>query len=364
MDILLLFLFAAGVLNFLGGVLAVISWPLVRRRYGRKPGDKNNRKVSVIIPSKGNIQLEYFEEQDYNNYEVIVVVDSEEEKREVENRVRSRKTKVIVADTYEGCSGKNAALLTGIKEADGEIFVFADDDIKPHKKWLRYLVAGTSNGCSTTYRWYFKNPLLCVWNAAIAAIMFYERFAFCWGGSTAIKRTVFEEADVEKIWKNEIVDDLTLTKALKKKGFSIKFVPQAMVESEEEKEIFKWMSKEFAWIKCYFPSLWSLALFLNIGMRISNIAGIIVLPFHPFIGLLLLSSFLFDFVRGWQEYRTFITLMEYPCSRFIHPIYHVILRPVASFIISYSILSSAFIKKVEWGGREYIIPKVSLQRKF
>ncbi len=364
MNILLSFLFAAGVLNFLGGVLAVLSWPLVRRKYGRKPLLKHERKVSVIIPSKGDIQLHYFEEQDYSNYEIIIIVDSEEEKKAVESRIRGSKTRVILSEKYEGCSGKNAALLTGIKGASGEIFVFADDDIKPHKKWLRYLVAGMDDGCSTTYRWYFKNPLLCVWNAAIAAVMFYERFIFCWGGSTAIKRSVFDEAGIENVWRNEIVDDLTLTKVLKKKGFSIKFVPQAMVESESEEEILKWMAKEFAWIKCYFPSLWTLALFLNVGMRISNVVGMILLFFYPFIGLLLLSSFLFDFVRGWQEYHTFVTLMEYPRNKFIHPAYHIVLRPLASFLISYSIISSAFMKKVEWGGREYIIPKVVLQRKF
>ena len=363
MEVLILFLFVAGLLNLAGGILSVVSWPFVRRKYRKKPVLKKKAKASIIIPSKGNLEIKYFMGQKYDDYEIIVIVDTEEEKEVLEKEIGSEKVKVAVSKKFEGCSGKNAALITGIEIARGEVLVFADDDIKPHPKWLYYLVASLQDA-STTYRWYFKNPLLCVWNAAIAAILFYKRFGFAWGGSTAISKEVFEKNGIENVWKKELVDDLTLTKILKERGYEIKFVPQAIVESEEEKEIFRWMAKQFAWVRHYFPSLWKVALFFNLGMRISNIVGIIILFFYPVIGLLLLSSLLFDFIRGWQEYHTFVTLTEYPKERFLSPAYHIIFRPLASFIISYNLLSSAFIRKVEWKGKSYVIPKVSLQRKF
>ena len=349
-----MFLFSAGILNFAGGVLAIVSWSIVRKKYGRSDDGENGRKVSVIIPSRGNINLEPFENQEYENYEIIVVVDYEEEKEKVEERIKSKKTRVIISEKYEECGGKNSALLTGIKHASGEIYLFADDDIIPHKKWMRYLIS-SMDSISTTYRWYFSPSLLCVWNAAIAAIMFYPRFNFAWGGSTAIRKDIFEKYDIERIWKRELVDDLTLTKVMKEKGEEIRFVPQAMVESLPERKIFSWMNREFAWLRYYFPSLWVTAFFFNAGLRISNIAGFIYLFIDPLLGFLLLSSLLFDFVRGLQEYRTYLHLMEYPRERFLHPAYHFLLRPVASFIIFYNIISSAFIKRIRWGEREYSI---------
>jgi len=360
---LMSFFLAVGVLNLAGGILSVTSWVFIKRRYRKKPVLKEEKRASIIIPSKGKINIENFERQQYENYEIIVVVDTAKEKKELQRKIKSSRIKIELSKKYEGCSGKNAALLTGIEKAEGDVFVFADDDIKPHPKWLYYLVASLGDA-ATTYRWYFKNPLLCVWNAAIAAVLFYKKFNFAWGGSTAIRKDVFERNGVKDVWKKELVDDLTLTKILKKRGFEIRFVPQAIVESEEEKEIFKWMTRQFAWVRHYFPFLWGMAIFFNLGMRASNIAGIFILFLNPVVGLLLLSSLLFDFIRGWQEYDTFVKLMEYEKEKFISPVYHILLRPIASFLISYNLLSSIFVKEIEWEGRNYFIPKVSPQRKF
>jgi len=353
-----LFLLAIGILNFAGGILSVFSWIFVRKKYEDSFPTGEDKKVSVIVPSKGEIDMRGFENQVYDNYEIIVVVDGEDEKRKVEKKIKGKKTRIVISEQYEECSGKNSALLTGVKNADGDIFLFADDDIHPHPKWISYMVNPLEN-VTTTYRWYFHNPILCVWNAAIAAVMFYPRFNFAWGGSTAIKREVFEKYDIGEIWKKELVDDLTLTKVMKENGVNIKFVPQAMVESKPEKKVLKWMNREFAWLRYYFPSLWATALFFNAGLRISNIAGFVFLFIDPLIGVLLLSSLLFDFIRGWQEYATYLHLMEYPKEKFLHPAYHFFLRPLASFIIFYNILTSIFIRKIKWQGREYSIREVS-----
>lgn len=342
--------------------MSVISWFFIKKKYRKKTCFDKGEMVSVIIPSKGEINLKKFEEQEYENYEIIVVVDEIEEKNKIE-KIKGEMTTVEISKNYDGCSGKNSALLTAIEKARGEIFVFADDDIEPHPKWLQYLVSSMEE-ISTTYRWYFKRPFLCVWNASVASVLFYKRFNFAWGGSTAIRKDVFEKLNIREIWKKNWVDDLTLTKILKKNGIEIKFVPQAISESREEKEVFKWMNREFAWIRRYFPFLWRTALFFNLGMRISNIIGMFYIFINPLTGFLLISPLLFDFLRGYQEYSTFVQLMEYPKEKFLSPVYHILLRPVASFAISYNLISSIFINKVEWKGKTYSIPKVSHQIKF
>ncbi|KAA0000419.1 MAG: glycosyltransferase family 2 protein, partial [Thermoplasmata archaeon] len=43
----------------------------MKRKYRKKPKLEKEKKVSVIIPCKGEIELENFENQNYKNYEVI-----------------------------------------------------------------------------------------------------------------------------------------------------------------------------------------------------------------------------------------------------------------------------------------------------
>ena len=353
MDIILLlhiFLFIAGAANLAGGIMSVAAWPFVRKKYEEAEQVYDGKKVSVIIPFKGKNfdNISYFLNQMYDDYEIIVVVDDERDGEFIDKRAR-----IIVNKNIPTCSGKISALLTGIEAANGEIYVFADADIKPHERWLSYLVGNLNGGVSTSYRWYFKHKLLSSWNCAAASLLFYRSFNFAWGGATAIERELFKKLGIEKVWRNEIVDDLTLTRAIKEKGYRINFVPQAIAEADEEIDIVKWMNKQMAWVRHYFPSLWKIALFLNVGMRVSNIAGIVVLPFFPITGILLLSTIIFDFPRGYEEYKSFKKLMKYSPSKFLPGYIYAILRPAVSFLLTYNIISSAFVKKIEWGGRIY-----------
>ena len=354
MQLLLLFFILAGIANFSGGMLSVVSWFFVRGKYRKTR--KGKGKASIIIPLKGKDieNIEYFLNQDYEEYEIIIVVDSKEEADEIKKKYGG--ARVEISRKMPDCSGKISALLTGIEKCHGDIYVFADADIKPHKKWLSYLVGGIEEkAIATSYRWYFGNKILSVWNAGVASILFYPSFNFAWGGSTAIKKKDFERLEIKNIWERAIVDDLTLTMQVKRNGFKINFVPQAICEAEEEKEVIKWMNKEMAWVRYYFPSLWKIALFLNIGMRAGVAAGIVLMFFYPLIGFMLFSPLIFDFFRGWQEYATFVKLMEYEKERFFPWYVHSLLRPIISFILSYNLISSIFIKEIEWGGKKYKI---------
>ncbi len=356
MQLLLWFFVFAGIANFSGGLVSVISWFFVRKKYGKARQEKN-KKASIIIPFKGkNVDnIEYFLKQDYNDYEVIVVVDSMEEANEIKSKFG---VKVEITEKLPKCSGKISAMLTGIKKSNGNIYIFADADIKPHEKWLSYLVGGIEkNSIATSYRWYFENKLLSVWNASVASILFYNAFNFAWGGSMAIAKKDFENLGIAKIWRESLVDDLTLTMKAKKSGYKINFIPQAISEAEEEEHMIKWMNKEMAWIRYYFPSLWGLALFITLAMRAGVVAGFVIFFFHPVIGFMLFSPIIFDIFRGWQEYVTFTELMEYDRHRFFPWYVHAFLRPLIPFILAYNLISSAFIREIEWGGKKYKIAR-------
>jgi ceramide glucosyltransferase len=87
-------------------------------------------------------------------------------------------------------------------DPDSEVLVFVDTDARPAKDWLATTsrAAGDETlGASTGYRWFIPergglaSRLRGVWNASIAsALGGYTAKNFCWGGSTAIRRTTFE----------------------------------------------------------------------------------------------------------------------------------------------------------------------------
>ena len=281
--------------------------------------------------------------------------------------MENSKLHVEISDLIEGCSGKNSALLKGIeKSKDADVFVFADTDIRPHKDWLSNLLAPLSNkkiGATTGYRWYFPHDatslLLSVWNAAVSSVLFYDILNFTWGGSTAIKKRIFEELKIAEIWRKSLVDDLSLTKALKENGYKIRLVPSCIVEAYEEggfTSLLKWTTKQICWIRFYFPSLWKMAMILNIGLRFTNILGLFVIFIgYPIPGILMFSPVIFDVFRGWLEFNTFKSLMRYPENKFGSAIPHAIIRPFVSFLIAYNLISSLFVNEIEWGGRKYSI---------
>ncbi len=365
-----------GIISFSGGVLFILSWVQIKWKYkkeAKRDLPSHSSKVSIIVPCK-EIDKNFYENvkaicnQNYENFQIIFIADSTSDPafEELEKTVANNpKVSITISDMLEGCSGKNSALIKGIKGAkDPDIYVFADADIKPHKDWLLHLVSPLYKegvGATTGYRWYFPHDfqslLTSVWNASVASVLFYDFLNFAWGGSTAIRKKLFEELRVADAWKNELVDDLILTKILKEHGYKIEFVPSCIIESYEKEDLhhlMKWTATQMSWVRHYFPSLWKVAFLINIGLRFANITGIVLIfTGYPIIGFLMFSPVIFDFVRGWQEFDTFKLLMNYPREKFGSVLAHAITRPFVSFIISYNLLSSLFMREIEWEGRIY-----------
>jgi len=107
--------------------------------------------VSIIICAKNeevNLKnfLPHVLEQDYNDYEVIVVNDcSEDETQAVINSLSNkyphlRYTRIIKDEKFT--HGKKLAQLLGIKAAKHELLVFTDADCRPlSNNWLKYIVS-------------------------------------------------------------------------------------------------------------------------------------------------------------------------------------------------------------------------------
>jgi cellulose synthase/poly-beta-1,6-N-acetylglucosamine synthase-like glycosyltransferase len=218
------------------------------------PPSSFNPYASVIVPCKGldeglEENLSALISQNYPEYEVIFVVDDEEDpaarviKRIV--RLAHRKTKLVVAKKTVESSQKVENLREAVLHVSdlSKVFIFADSDARPPKDWLASLVAPLEDkeiGAATGYRWFislkpsFVSELRSAWNASIAsALGSNTRSNFCWGGSTAIRRALFERISIREKWKGTLSDDYTVTSAIKDAGLKIHFVPKALIPSIE-----------------------------------------------------------------------------------------------------------------------------------
>lgn len=244
--------------------------------------------VTVIAPCRGidhgmadNLQALF--EQDYPEYEIVFVVDdSHDPAIEVIESMSAQfdsngiKSKLIIAGKASGCGQKVENLRTAVLHAadKSEAFVFVDSDARPSREWLRNLIApleDKSVGAATGYRWFislrptFASELRSVWNASIASALGPNTGSnFCWGGSTGIRRDVFERLDIRENWKGTVSDDFAVTRTLNQANLPIVFVPQALtatIESCTLAELLEFSTRQMKITRIYARKLWLMSLF-------------------------------------------------------------------------------------------------------
>lgn len=248
--------------------------------------------ASIIAPCKGlddglSENLKALTGQDYPEYEVIFVVDDKNDRAvPVIEKLLAENTKFIVAGKSKESSQKVENLREAVLHVSdrSRVFVFVDSDARPSKDWLRHLVAPLQNndlGAATGYRWFvsktpgFASEMRSVWNASVASALGRNmRSNFCWGGSTAIRREVFERLDVRDKWRGTLSDDFILTRILNDAGMPIYFVPKALTASIENcvfRELLEFTTRQMKITRVYRPDLWKMSFF---GSGVFNVVWI------------------------------------------------------------------------------------------
>lgn len=245
--------------------------------------------ASVIAPCKGldnelHENLSALLHQDYPEYEVIFVVDDENDPAVPAIRAvvsgNSSRSKLVIAGktTVSGQKVENLREAVRHIAENSEVIVFVDSDARPGRNWLRDLVAPLADekiGAATGYRWFisstrsFASEMLSVWNASIASALGPNmKGNFCWGGSTAVRREVFEKLDIRERWRGTLSDDFTVTRVMKEAGTAIFFVPQALIPSVENitsKGLIEFTTRQMKITRVYSPNLW-IASFIGAGI--------------------------------------------------------------------------------------------------
>ena len=276
-----------------------IQWlAYVRRRLRTDPGFYAPR-TAVLCPCRGvepglERNLVSLCEFSHQNFEVFFILASESDPAySLVKRVAASsrvKANVIIAGKPATSSEKVNNLRVCIEQlpADFEVLVFADSDGRPGKTWLHHMVAPLADsriGATTTMRWFipnnnaFPNALLTAWNASVVTMLGGHANNFCWGGGTAIRRSIFEHMGMLDIWQNSFSDDYSLTIAIERTGRQIVFLPECLTPSYVQTDfpsLLEFTIRQIKITRIYRPRMWAAALATHYLFCFTFILGLVV----------------------------------------------------------------------------------------
>jgi ceramide glucosyltransferase len=294
-----LFYFLAVVQIAVGAYLIWQGWQWLgyaRRRMFTDPGF-NAPRVAVLCPCKGvepglERNLVSLTEFSHQNYEIFFILAlGSDPAHGIVKRVAAAsrpKAHVIIAEAPEECGEKVNNLRVAIERLppDFEILVFADSDGRPGKNWLQRLTAPLADarvGATTTMRWLIPNranlasALLAAWNAPIVTMLTEKGRNFCWGGGTAIRRSVFEQIGVLDDWRTSVSDDYSLTSALERTRRSILFVPECLTVSFVETDfagLLEFTNRQILITRVYSEKMWRIAAATHLLYVVTVVLGL------------------------------------------------------------------------------------------
>jgi cellulose synthase/poly-beta-1,6-N-acetylglucosamine synthase-like glycosyltransferase len=223
--------------------------------------------------------------QDYQDYSLWFVVEHESDpayaalcamKADMAGRTTAKDVRVLVAGPSARCSQKLHNLLYACSQVPDDVVMlaFADSDITVKSSWLAHLVyplrKEQKHGLTTGYRCFVPTRpnlatlALVSMNAAVAQMLGPYGFNHAWGGSMAVRRSLFRRLRVEDAWSQSISDDLVLTRLVAGAGLRVTFVPGCLVASHVSmswRQLFEFGRRQFIITRVTTPSLWMLALF-------------------------------------------------------------------------------------------------------
>jgi len=374
-----------GVLSLRGGFSFA---RYVREECGRSTSEFTPY-VSVIAPCRGletgfKENIEALFRQQYAEYEIVFVTDRENDPaigliNDTISRAGDRvAARVVIAGAAMDRGQKVHNLTVAVSEVDprSEILVFVDTDARPNSDWLSMLVAplaDTSIGAATGYRWFiperggFSSQLRSVWNASIASALGERRDKnFCWGGSTAIRRTTFAQLGLPHIWRGTVSDDFALTSLLHAANLPIHFVPRCLVPSVGDcgsHELLEFTNRQLKITRVYASHLWRPLLIGSFLFCLVFFGGIALVIARALLGLsylpgliLLITIFLLGAAKAFVR----LKVVELALNQRLHAMLaHLFLWPLASALYLVNALTAGFSRRIKWRGITYELKSAS-----
>jgi cellulose synthase/poly-beta-1,6-N-acetylglucosamine synthase-like glycosyltransferase len=276
-------LFAAILLVLIHSILVIYIAPTFWNWESTPLQDSDCPKTVVCLNLRGldpflKTALPALLNQDYPNYDVIIVVDHPDDPvyalaEEVIKASDKNNVKIgVLKNRKETCSLVNSSLIQTIQKNlnDYEVVAMIDADAMPHKTWLRELIAPLLNkkiGAVTGQRWYFPpranmgDLIRYIWN--IPAVLQMIFFRIPWGGSLAIRIDVLQKCKVLDYYEKTLVQDVPLFNILKSHGYTIEFVPSVLMINRESvtlSSLVPWIQRQLLWAILYHSSWWKIVM--------------------------------------------------------------------------------------------------------
>jgi ceramide glucosyltransferase len=362
----------------------ILQWlGYVRRRLHTDPGFYSPR-VAVLCPCKGMepglernlLSLTEFERQ---NYEIFFILASgSDPARSVVERIAKSsrvKTNVIIAGSPSNSSEKVNNLRVAVEQLppEFEVLVFSDSDGRPGKSWLHHLVAPLGDariGATTTMRWLIPNRsnlpsvLLAAWNAPVVTMLTEKGRNFCWGGGTAIRRSIFEQSGVMDVWRNSVSDDYSLTRALQRNNGSIVFIPECLTLSYVETDfqgLLEFTNRQILITRVYADRVWAPAALTHLLYCATLLFGALMMlsdifeqrpAFH--IATLTFLPVLLSAIRSSIRLIGVTEALPSGRSQIMGQAWiYILLTPLIPFLYVANFVNSLITRKIRWRGVAY-----------
>lgn len=328
--------------------------------------------IQVLCPVKGvsdcqDIVLRSLLDQSYSNFIVTFIIEDEFDPiRPLLQRLLADfpNVEVLISGATNLCGQKNHGLAFAAERLrpETEIVVTCDGNSIAGSDWLdsmsRPIRQGTASAV-TTFRTFNPRP------ATLAGVCQAIYGAFLslliaiapkpWGGSTAIKRGVFDRLNVSKYWRQTVVDDLVLGNVLSdsrvKIFFSLESVMETPLTSQSFSGFLGFIDRQILFPKFTNPGVWISSMIWQFMLSISFLASLWIVGtafFHFSASLDVLASvfFLFAFF-GAMLILNGIHPHSVPKSAWL-----VSAFPLMA-LLTYVYLRSLFLDYIDWSGKRY-----------
>jgi len=209
---------------------------------------KTNPKVSIILPARNEEEfigkcLDSLVKQNYENYEIIVIDDSSEDKTgEIISEYAKKYPKIIPVSARpkpDGWMGKNWACMEGYGKATGELLLFTDADTTHAENVITLAVSHLNSFGLDALSAIPKMLTFDFWtNITLPMIstFLHTRFSalnvnnpakktgYFFGSFFILKKTTYQEIGTHEGVKQEIIEDGALGKKVKDAGYKMKMV--------------------------------------------------------------------------------------------------------------------------------------------
>lgn len=329
------------------------------RRSEEVPISGYRPKTLVILPIKGvdyelEKNLRSLKFQDYSPFDLVAVVDSEEDPS-IPYLEKGGVGYTVSSMPCGKCSGKVKAIYSALREyGDYDAYVVADSDIRPPVSWLRKLLEPLSTqdtGVTTTFPSFYPHggywsKMKMYWGLVGRSMMESNLTLFVWGGSMAFRKDLIDREALET-FSESVSDDIAILRIAKGKNLRISYVPESMPQiysTDNFKTFIEWSNRQTAFSiyssrKVFvFGTVYYLA---SVYLLISSILFSVLVNY-------LFVIFLFPYL-----YNSVNSQRKVP----IRVWYFLSFTLILPFVYLWNLFSGIIRKRVSWRGTTYSLSR-------